>query len=72
MENVQIKCVDCDCEDQFEYNEDFSFIKCLNCGREYAGGKDEIIQLNWDAIKNDKAIDAIRKASKDILGDFIK
>ena len=72
MENIQIKCVDCGCEDQFEYNDDFSYIKCLNCNREYLGGKDEIMQLNWDSIKNEKAIEAIKKASKDIFGDNLR
>ena len=51
--NVSVKprCATCGCDDQFEYNEDFSYIKCKNCGREYFGGKTELLEYNTEAIE---------------------
>lgn len=45
------RCVTCRCQDMFEYNEDQSFIKCSNCGREYPGGKDELLEYNSEGLE---------------------
>lgn len=45
------RCATCGCQDVFEYNEDQSFIKCLNCGREYPGGKDELLEYNSEELE---------------------
>lgn len=44
-------CATCGCCDQFEHNEDLSYIKCVNCGREYFGGKDELLEANAERIE---------------------
>lgn len=49
--NVHPRCATCGCQDQFEHNEDMSYIKCVNCGREYFGGRDELLEYNQDAIE---------------------
>lgn len=41
----RIRCVTCAGED-FEFNEDKSYIKCTICGREYFGGYNELIEYN--------------------------
>jgi hypothetical protein len=40
----------CGMEDYFEYNEDKSYIKCTNCGKEYLGGYDELVEYNQKEI----------------------
>ncbi len=36
----KLRCITCAGED-FEFNEDKSYVKCTTCGREYLGGYDE-------------------------------
>lgn len=43
----RLRCATCAGED-FEFNEDKSYIKCTTCGREYFGGYDELIEYNQD------------------------
>lgn len=50
-ENVVPRCDTCGCTDYFEANEDNSYIKCTNCGREYFGGKNELIEYNQEEIE---------------------
>lgn len=52
--NVHPRCATCGCQDQFEYNEDMSYIKCTNCGRELFGGRDELLEYNQDEIEASK------------------
>lgn len=47
---VRLRCATCGCEDQFEFNEDESYIKCTFCNREYLGGIDELKELNQDVF----------------------
>ena len=49
-EYIVPRCVTCGCTDYFETNEVNSYIKCTNCGREYFGGKDELLEYNQDEI----------------------
>ena len=36
--SIQLRCIVCGSEEHFDYNEDKSYIKCTNCGKEYFGG----------------------------------
>lgn len=64
--NVQLRCITCG-DTQFEYNDDQSWIKCNRCGREYIGGKDELIELNQETFKV-----AIEDSKEEILKDLKK
>lgn len=48
------RCYTCGCQDYFEHNDDYSYIKCTNCGREYFGGKDELLEYNQELIDEAK------------------
>lgn len=48
--SIQLRCVVCGSADDFEYNEDKSYIKCTKCNREYLGGYDELVELNKSVI----------------------
>ena len=47
--SITLRCLTCGGED-FEFNEDKSYIKCNLCNREYFGGFDELIELNEESI----------------------
>lgn len=47
--SITLRCITCGGED-FEFNEDKSYIKCNLCNREYFGGYDELIELNEESI----------------------
>ena len=47
---VRLRCATCGCEDQFESNEDQSYIKCTFCNREYHGGIEELKEYNQEAF----------------------
>lgn len=47
--SITLRCITCGGED-FEFNEDKSYIKCNLCNREYFGGFDELIELNEESI----------------------
>ena len=44
--NIQLRCVVCGSDSDFECNEDKTYIKCTKCNREYLGGYDELVELN--------------------------
>jgi plasmid replication initiation protein len=71
--NGQLRCITCG-DTEFEYNDDKSWIKCIRCGREYKGGKDELIELNQenfnDSLENSK--DEIVKDLKDDVSNMFK
>lgn len=50
-EHVVPRCATCGCTDYFECNEDQSYIKCTNCGREYFRGKEELLEYNQEEIE---------------------
>lgn len=54
--SIQLRCAVCGSEDHFDYNEDKSYIKCTNCGKEYFGGYDELVSCNQDQIDEVKEI----------------
>lgn len=47
--SISLRCITCGGED-FEFNENKSYIKCNLCNREYFGGYDELVELNEEAI----------------------
>lgn len=58
---IRLRCATCGCEDQFEFNEDKSYIKCTFCNREYFGGIEELKELNqeaFDEVKEEMQKDA--------------
>lgn len=71
MENFQIKCVSCKSVTEFEFNDDYSEIKCLTCGHVFTEGKEELMRQNAEMHKeeiNKHFADETRKAARDILG----
>lgn len=56
--SIQLRCVVCGSADDFEFNDDKSYIKCSKCNREYPGGYDELVELNQRLI--DEEIDHTR------------
>ena len=51
---IRLRCATCGCDDQFEFNDDQSYIKCTFCNREYFGGIEELKELNEDVIEEVK------------------
>ena len=47
---IRLRCATCGCEEQLEFNEDKSYIKCTFCNREYFGGIEELKELNQEAF----------------------
>ena len=52
---IRLRCATCGCEEQFEFNDDKSYIKCTFCNREYFGGIEELKDLNQEAFDDAKA-----------------
>ena len=52
---VRLRCATCGGEDQFESNDDKSYIKCTFCNREYFGGIEELKEFNQEALDDVKA-----------------
>lgn len=46
---VQLECATCGSQD-FEFNDDKTYIKCNTCEREYLGGYDELVEYNQGKI----------------------
>jgi hypothetical protein len=63
--SIQLRCVVCGSADDFEFNEDKSYIKCTKCNREYPGGYDELVELNQALI--DEEIEATKQEVKEDL-----
>ena len=58
---IRLRCAICGSEDQFEFNDDKSYIKCTFCNREYFGGIEELKELNqqaFDEVKEEIEKDA--------------
>jgi len=62
--NIQLKCIACGDTD-FEFNDDHSWVKCQRCGKEYTGGKDELIELNQSNIG-----DGLENLKSEVLKDL--
>lgn len=69
------RCATCGCQDYFEHNEDYSYIKCTNCGREYFEGLDELLEYNQEGIeeaKEELAKEIGPKLQKELMRRFKK
>lgn len=67
--NIKLRCVVCGSEDNFECNEDKSYIKCMNCGKEYFGGYDELLECNQELIAEAKEL-VVDEIGKDLQKDI--
>lgn len=68
FKSIQLRCITCGGED-FDFNEDKSYIKCNLCNREYLGGYDELVELNEETIA--EGVEAFKaEVSKDIEEDI--
>lgn len=65
--SIRLRCIVCGSEEHFDCNEDNSYIKCTNCGKEYFGGYDELVFCNQDQIDEVKEI-----ATEEIGNDLQK
>ena len=63
---VSLICATCG-QGDFDYNEDKSWVKCVNCVREYPGGIDELAEFNQTSIQ-----DAVNEYGDSLVNDFAK
>ena len=49
--SIQLRCVVCGSDSDFEFNEDKTYVKCNKCNREYLSGYDELVELNKGLIE---------------------
>jgi len=66
--DIQLRCATCGGED-FNFNEDKSYIKCNLCNREYYGGYDELVEFNQENIK-EVVEDMKSEVQKDLQKEF--
>ena len=67
---IKLRCATCGCDDQFEYNDDKSYIKCSFCNREYRGGIEELQDLNEELI--DELKEEIQTDARNYLESKLK
>lgn len=68
---LALRCVVCGDTERFSKNEDETYIICKRCGREYFGGKHELIELNQRFI--DSEVNDIKaEVTKDIQEELNK
>lgn len=72
--SIQLRCVVCGSADDFEFNEDKTYIKCAKCNREYLGGYDELVELNKSLIDEEveRTKDEITRHVQDELTAMLK
>ncbi|MFR9545897.1 MAG: hypothetical protein SNJ29_10005 [Rikenellaceae bacterium] len=68
--DIILRCDVCGHDDQFESNEDKSYVKCKACGKEYHGGFDELQELNA-AFISDNIEDMKQEATPEIKKDLM-
>lgn len=68
--DIRLRCATCGCEDQFEYNNDKSYIKCTFCNKEYFGGIEELKELSQDAF--DEVKEKMQKDAASYIKDQFK
>ena len=71
--SILLRCIICG-GTNFEFNDDKSWIKCKQCGKEYPEGYDELEKLNQGLINQelDKTKDEILKDAKKDITDMLK
>lgn len=67
---IRLRCATCGCEDQFEFNDDKTYIKCTFCNREYFGGIEELKELNQETFDDVK--EEIQKDAESYIKDQLK
>lgn len=72
--SIQLRCVVCGSDSDFEFNKDKTYIKCKKCNREYLGGYDELVELNQDHIQDeiDEMKDEVTHDAEKYLRDSLK
>lgn len=65
----KLRCNTCGGED-FEFNENKSYVKCNKCGREYLGGYKELLQYNQDV--QDEVFEEMKKDAENIIIEKLK
>lgn len=72
--SIQLRCVVCGSESDFECSEDRTYIKCTKCNREYLGGYDELVELNQAHIQDeiDDLKDEVKQDAEKYLRDSLK
>lgn len=61
---TKLRCVTCAGED-FEFNQDQTYIKCNTCGREYFGGYNELLEYNQDV--QEEIINQVQEDAEKII-----
>ena len=72
--SIQLRCAVCGSADDFEFNDDKTYIKCTKCNREYLGGYDELVELNKSLIDEEieHAKEEIGREVKREISDMLK
>lgn len=72
--SIQLRCVVCGSNSDFECNEDQSYIRCRKCNREYMGGYNELVELNKAYIQDEISVmkDDIKKDVEKQLRDSLR
>lgn len=72
--SIQLRCVVCGSDSDFESNEDKTYIKCTKCNREYFGGYDELVELNKGLIDEEieRTKEEIRQNAQEELASMLK
>lgn len=69
--DIKLRCVVCGDTESFKVDDNDQTIICERCGREYPGGKDELIELNQQLI--DEEVENVKtEVTKDVQKEFEK
>ena len=69
--NIKLRCVVCGDTESFKVDDRNHTIICERCGREYPGGRDELVELNQQLI--DEEVEDIKaEVVKDVQKEFNK
>lgn len=69
--NIKLRCVVCGDTESFSMDDTNQTIICERCGREYFGGKDELIALNQQFI-NEEVEEITAEVQKDVQNEINK
>lgn len=67
--SMQLECTTCGGQD-FEFNDDKSYVKCNTCNREYLGGYDELVEYNQGKIN--QSLEEIKHEVKNDVEQALK